>query len=113
MFDPDGRVVQWYIDICARHGVDARGVPWYDDLYLDIVVSPAGGRWLLDADELEAAVGAGVITPSERALAHAEAHWLLDALGRDAWPLLQLSVRHLPQHLSALATANASEGRDR
>ena len=105
MFDADGQVVQWYIDICARHGVDDHGVPWYDDLYLDIVVSPAGGRWLLDADELDAALEAGLVSPADYDFAHAEARRLLDALERDEWPLLQLSVRHLPRHLSALDEA--------
>ena len=40
MFDAGSRVVQWYIDICGRHGVDEQGVPWYDDLYLDVTRCP-------------------------------------------------------------------------
>jgi hypothetical protein len=50
-------------------------------------------------------MGEGLITPAEHALVLAEARHPLDALGRDEWPLLQLSVRHLPRHLSALDEA--------
>src|SRR4051794_9419827 len=53
MFDAGGNVVQWYVDICAQHGVDDRGIPWFDDLYLDIVMSPSGAIQLLDVEELD------------------------------------------------------------
>ena len=72
MFDPQGDVVQWYIDVCLRHGVDSDGIPWLDDLYLDIVVMPSG-KWLLyDADELEAALAQDIITKADYDLAWAE-----------------------------------------
>jgi len=51
-------------------------------------------------------MGEGLITPAEHALALAEARHPLDALERDEWPLLQLSVRHLLQHRSALDEAD-------
>lgn len=41
-FDPHNDIAQWYIDVCAGHGVDRRGIPWRHDLYLDLVVNPRG-----------------------------------------------------------------------
>lgn len=38
MFDAEGQVVQWYIDICYRNGINEAGIPWMDDLYLDLIV---------------------------------------------------------------------------
>lgn len=54
MFDANGDIVQWYIDICLRNGVE-NNVPWMDDLFLDIVVLPNGEIIEKDADELEEA----------------------------------------------------------
>jgi uncharacterized protein len=33
MFDHEGRIVQWYIDICDRNGISEDGIPWMDDLF--------------------------------------------------------------------------------
>ncbi len=62
MFDARGSVVQWYIDICRGHGVDERRIPWFDDLYLDIVVTPEGRVQVLDAEELDEALHIGAIS---------------------------------------------------
>jgi hypothetical protein len=106
MFDRDGRIVQWYIDICAAHGIDERGIPWFDDLYLDIVVSPSGAHWLLDADELDTALQTGLISPADHDLAHAEAQRLLEAITLRKWPLLALSEAHLAAHKALLVADN-------
>ena len=63
MFDADGNLVQWYIDICLENGVE-NGVPWVDDLYLDVVVLPSGEIIQLDEDELEDALKTGIISKS-------------------------------------------------
>jgi predicted RNA-binding protein associated with RNAse of E/G family len=60
MFDSRGKIVQWYIDICHKNGVE-NNVPWMDDLFLDIVVLPSGEVIELDLDELEEALSNGVI----------------------------------------------------
>lgn len=75
--DPAGRPVQFYVDIHAGEGVGEDGLPWTDDLYLDVIGHPGeADPWRVDAtevidgDELEAAVGAGRVSP-----AVAEAAW--------------------------------------
>jgi len=96
-FDSTGRIVQHYIDICAGQGVDERGIAWFDDLYLDIVFSPAGLCEVLDADELEAALRTGDIAQADYDLAWREAHDLLAriAAGRFALPALAEPHRQL------------------
>jgi predicted RNA-binding protein associated with RNAse of E/G family len=81
MVDAAGAVVQWYVDVCRAHGVGADGVPWWDDLYLDVVVRPDGEALLLDEDELALALAHGYVTQEEAALAREEARRLLAAAG--------------------------------
>ncbi|WP_157964471.1 DUF402 domain-containing protein [Exiguobacterium flavidum] len=52
MFDATGKVVQTYIDICLRVGADD-GRPWWEDLFLDLIVLPSGEIFLRDVEELE------------------------------------------------------------
>ncbi len=80
MFDAHGDLVQHYIDICWCWGRDANGVPWLDDLYLDVVVSPTGAVELLDEDELEDAFRMGTITLEQHDLARSEAQAVLEMI---------------------------------
>jgi uncharacterized protein len=95
MVDTSGNVVQWYIDICATHGIDDDGVPWFDDLYLDIVLLPSGRSALLDQDELETAHIGKTVTQAQYDLAWGEARTLLRNIGNNAMPLLGLTTSHL------------------
>lgn len=80
MFDAEGQPVQDYIDLVAEQGVAEDGVPWYDDLYLDITWIPESAPLLLDQEELEAAHAIGAITQEQYDLARGEAARLLVAL---------------------------------
>ena len=101
-FDARGQVVQWYIDICHRHWVDDNGVPWWEDLYLDLLVFPEGDCHIVDADELDEALAAAVIDARLHALAWAEARRLQSAIGAGAFSLLSLSDGHRWQLLQLL-----------
>lgn len=103
-FDEHGELVQWYIDIVGRVGVDERGIPWYEDLYLDIVIAPQGGMLLLDVAELDEALRQGKVTHNEYNVAWREASILLDALEADLFPLLWLSDSHRALLLEAIET---------
>lgn len=94
MFDASGALVQGYVDICARHGLDLDGVPYHDDLYLDIAVTAAGEAEILDAADLDAALRAGSITADDHALAWREAQRLLTAIRARHFPLLALAPTH-------------------
>jgi len=52
MFDNNGKIVQWYIDVCLVNGVDNE-IPYLDDFYLDIILLPSGEVIQKDADKLK------------------------------------------------------------
>ncbi|MBL0387154.1 DUF402 domain-containing protein [Tumebacillus sp. ITR2] len=86
VFNEDGQIVQWYIDIMKQHGLTDDGVPWYDDLYLDLVVLPTGEVFLLDEDELDEALRDGVITQEDYDLAWRETRRLQAEIAAGTFP---------------------------
>lgn len=64
MFDDHSNIIQWYIDISKSVCIDS-DVPYQDDLYLDIVITPDGKKYILDIDELEEALSRGIISKKE------------------------------------------------
>lgn len=69
MMDGEGDILLWYIDMIANQGIDADGVPYFDDLYLDLVVYPDGTIVVDDMDELEDALSKKDITQEQYNLA--------------------------------------------
>jgi uncharacterized protein len=104
-FDQEGRIVQQYIDIIRTQGVDERGIPWIEDLYLDISILPTGETELLDRDELDQALEKGDITPADHAAALREAERLLGMISKNELPLLRLA----PAHRAMLLKDNTPE----
>ena len=51
MFDDKDNLIEWYFDVSKQIGVE-NGIPYEDDLYLDLVVTPDGKYMVLDEDEL-------------------------------------------------------------
>lgn len=79
-FDQQGQLVQCYFDIVKSIGVTAEGIPYCDDLFLDVVALPNGEIFVLDEDELDEAYEANVITKDEHELAHSVAAELAASL---------------------------------
>lgn len=65
MIDEKNHIVKWYIDIIAGYGACDDGVYWFDDLYLDVVVTPEGKIDVHDMDELEEALEIGDISSEQ------------------------------------------------
>ena len=61
----DGTASLWYIDMIDEQGVDERGIPWFKDLYLDLIVHPDGTMVVDDRDELDEALATGDITAQQ------------------------------------------------
>lgn len=93
-FDADGKIVQWYIDICKQQGVTEEGMPWYDDLYLDIAYLPSGELMILDADELDEALLEGQITQADHDLAWSETERLLEEIKQGTLNIFNLCEAH-------------------
>lgn len=62
-------ILLWYIDMIANQGVDSDGVPYFDDLYLDLVVYPDGTIIEDDRNELEEALTVKDISEEQYKLA--------------------------------------------
>ena len=65
-FDEERNILQRYIDISKSTGFDSEAnAPYYDDLFLDIIIGKTGDIRVLDEDELEEALSLGIITKDE------------------------------------------------
>ena len=105
MLAADGTLAQWYVDICADHGLSPEGVPWHDDLYLDLISSGRGDVELIDVDDLEGALAGGAISPVQYDAAWRAAHWLAPALRHGDLP----EIRALDTALAALRTLETGD----
>ena len=74
-----GETIEWYFDIAREIGKE-NGLPYEDDLYLDVVVTPQGEIILLDEDELKEALERMELTKEEYENAYKEAENLIDIL---------------------------------
>lgn len=62
-------LIEWYFDIAKEVGVE-NGIPYEDDLYLDMVIMPDGQMLVLDEDELQEAFKRGEIDQDDVDLAY-------------------------------------------
>ncbi|HEU4782619.1 MAG TPA: DUF402 domain-containing protein [Ktedonobacterales bacterium] len=108
MFDAAGQPVQEYIDLVAEQGVGEDGIPWYDDLYLDIAWIPEGTPLLLDQEELEAAHAIGAVTDEQYELARGETARLLVAVALGDYTLPEVTRACYPALKAALEVAEIS-----
>ncbi len=69
MMDANWRARVWYIDMIAEKGIDEDGIPYFYDLYLDLIAFPDGTVLVDDRDELEDALACGDITREQYDLA--------------------------------------------
>lgn len=83
MIDEKDNIAVWYIDMIAGQGIDADGIPYFDDLYLDLVVFPNGEIKVDDMDELEEALRQGDIAQEQFELAVNTANELKSGLLSD------------------------------
>lgn len=93
MFDENGNIVQWYIDVCYKNSVEDN-IPWMDDLYLDLVLLPSGEVIVKDTDELEQALEKGMIDKTLFDLAWNELNHLKKLISEDNFELIKLSHLH-------------------
>jgi predicted RNA-binding protein associated with RNAse of E/G family len=95
MFDENNNIIQWYFDITKQNSIDVHGQPFYDDLYLDVVVFPSGEIVLLDEDELKEALENGDITQIDFDLAYKEANQVMNGMAKDITFLSNMSYNDL------------------
>lgn len=69
MLNEQKDILLWYIDMICTQGVDQDGIPYFEDLYLDLVVYPNGEIVEDDMDELDDALNQRNITEVQFELA--------------------------------------------
>lgn len=69
MMNEKEEILVWYIDMIESQGTDFDGIPYFNDLYLDLVVYPDGTIMVDDMDELEEALLQKDITQEQYDLA--------------------------------------------
>lgn len=72
--------VIWYIDICDGNGTDDDGVYFYNDMFLDLIVSTTKAVDELDRDEMEQAYSEGLITDNQMDRANKTAERLMNRI---------------------------------
>lgn len=70
VFNREHELIEWYFDMTAGNGIDEKGNPFYDDLYLDLAVRPDFTYAVLDEDELQEALDKEIITIDDYNLAY-------------------------------------------
>jgi len=93
MFNANGDIVQWYIDICLRNGFENE-VPWMDDLFLDIVLLPSGEVIEKDVDEIDDALTKGIIDKTLYDFAWNEMKNIKSLISTNSFDLIKLSNNH-------------------
>lgn len=93
MFDSNGEIVQWYIDICHQIGIENER-PWLDDLFLDIVVLPTGEVFQMDENELEDALVKRIIDQSLYELARSKSKAITRLIEVKGFHLLECTKIH-------------------
>ena len=91
IFDSHACLVLWYIDICSRHCLSEDGVPYFDDLFLDIVVLPSRKYFLKDEEELWQALTSKVITKGEYDQAGSDGSTIIENIKNDEFPFFEYS----------------------
>lgn len=77
MFDEKDNIAEWYFDIAREIG-EEDGIPYEDDLYLDVVVVPDGRIHILDEDELKDAYNRKEVTKKEYDMAYQVANEIIE-----------------------------------
>lgn len=79
IYDKNDKIVEWYFDIARKIG-NEKGLPYEDDLYLDVVVTSDSTILLIDEDELKEAYNRLEVSKKDYEMAYSEANKLMKKL---------------------------------
>ncbi|MBP5223341.1 MAG: DUF402 domain-containing protein [Lachnospiraceae bacterium] len=100
--------ILWYIDMCDGRGMDEDGVYYYEDLFLDLLVSESKEIAELDRDELEQAYAEGIIDDRQKRLAVVTAEALKEKIYRDPDWIRSFSMEMLEVMKNKMAAGKIS-----
>lgn len=93
MLDDENCILAWYIDMIATQGVDEDNIPYFYDLYLDLIIYPNGMILEDDRDELEEVLRKHDITPQQFELANHTCETLKKGLLSEISTLIEYTVQ--------------------
>ena len=101
MLNKNHEVIQWYFDISKNIGVTDIGIPFWDDLYLDVIVFPDGDFYIKDEDELEEALNREYIEEDDYTLAKNIMNDLINEIESRENTIINSSMDHFEYILKA------------
>ncbi|MGM9988018.1 MAG: DUF402 domain-containing protein [Bacillaceae bacterium] len=102
VINSNNEIMQWYIDLCRPYNFTKDGIPYFIDLYLDIVIFPSNKVFILDEDELDAARDQGIISNEEYCHTWQVANDLLQTLHTSNCKLLNITKQFHLKNKSAV-----------
>lgn len=91
-FNQDKERILYYFDITLENGIDEESnIPFYDDLYLDVVLKN-GNIEVLDTDELLDALNSNKITKSQFDLANSTKDFLIQSIKNNQNKYIKLDI---------------------
>ena len=88
-------ILQWYFDIAKDTGMTENGVPYIDDLYLDVILYPSGELKMIDQDELQEALDSDDITKQDFEMAYRVAESLMNDIEGKVEKLTDFTFKYL------------------
>ena len=98
VYNENNEIVEWYFDIARSIGKE-NGIPYEDDLYLDVVLGPTGKIILLDEDEFEEAFNRKEMTKEEYDEGYKIANELIEELKGNEDKVLKFTNKYLNEIL--------------
>ena len=87
-------IINWFFDIAANSSLSESGVPYIDDLYLDIILYPSGKIKIEDEDELKEALNKKDITKEQFDLAYKVANNLIKEIDGKVPELIKFTNKY-------------------
>lgn len=94
VYNEKNEIIEWYFDIARSIGKE-NGIPYEDDFYLDVVLTPSGKVVLLDEDEFEEAFSRQEMTKEEYDEGYKIAYELMARLEGNADKVLEFTDKYL------------------
>ena len=88
-------ILKWYFDIAKDSGLTEQGIPYIEDLYLDIILTPSGEIRFIDKEELQEALDRGIVTQDDFDLAYKVADNIINRLQGNLDKIIEFTKKYL------------------
>ena len=92
-YNNENKILQWYFDIINKVGI-VDDNPYFEDLYLDVTLTPQNKIELLDEEELEDALEKGDVTKEQYDMAYKTAKELMKMIDGKQEKIIKFSNKY-------------------